>query len=71
MFCGVITFDKRWFDLLRFFTTQELVTYFKSKDQASFGLAKLSNFGPKDRYYPIPFDEYKLDPEKMYQNEGY
>ncbi|KAA6438445.1 RagB/SusD family nutrient uptake outer membrane protein [Dyadobacter flavalbus] len=63
--------NQRWFDLLRFFTTQELVTYFKSKDQASFGLAKLSNFGAKDRYYPIPFDEYKLDPAKMYQNEGY
>ena len=63
--------NQRWFDLLRFFTTEELVAYFKSKDQASFGLAKLSNFGTKDRYYPIPFDEYKLDPTKMYQNDGY
>ncbi|MHA4738917.1 RagB/SusD family nutrient uptake outer membrane protein [Dyadobacter sp. MSC1_007] len=63
--------NQRWFDLLRFFTTEELVAYFKSKDQASFGLAKLSNFGTKDRYYPIPFDEHKLDPAKMYQNEGY
>ncbi|MXV14097.1 RagB/SusD family nutrient uptake outer membrane protein [Pedobacter sp. HMF7056] len=62
---------KRWFDLLRFFTTEELVTYFKSKSQADFGIAKLSNFSTKDRYYPIPFDEYKLDPVKMYQNPGY
>lgn len=63
--------NHRWFDLLRFFTTDELVTYMKAKDQANFGLAKLSNFGVKDRYYPIPFDEYKLDPAKMYQNPGY
>lgn len=63
--------NHRWFDLLRFFTTDELVAYFKAKDQANFGLAKLSNFGPKDRYYPIPFDEHKLDPVKMYQNPGY
>lgn len=63
--------NHRWFDLLRFFTTDELVAYFKGKSQDNFGLAKLSNFGPKDRYYPIPFDEYKLNPEKMYQNPGY
>lgn len=61
----------RWFDLLRFFTTEELVTYFKSKAQADFGAAQLSNFSIKDRYYPIPFDENKLDPVKMYQNLGY
>jgi hypothetical protein len=62
---------KRWFDLLRFFTTEELVNYMRSKDQADFGSAQLANFNRKDRYFPIPFDEYKLDPEKMYQNEGY
>lgn len=61
----------RWFDLLRTFTTQELVTYMQSKKQLDFGNAKLSNFTLKDRYYPIPFDENKLDPIKMYQNEGY
>ena len=61
----------RWFDLLRTFTTEELVTYFRSKNQADYGIAKLSNFTTKDRYYPIPFDEYKLDPAKMYQNPGY
>lgn len=61
----------RWFDLLRFFTTEELVTYFKGKIQADFGAAQLTNFTAKDRYYPIPFDEYKLDPAKMYQNPGY
>jgi hypothetical protein len=63
--------NHRWFDLLRFFTTDELVAFFKSKKQENFGIAKLSNFGNKDRYYPIPFDETKLNPEKMYQNEGY
>ncbi|TDE14665.1 RagB/SusD family nutrient uptake outer membrane protein [Dyadobacter psychrotolerans] len=63
--------NHRLFDLLRSFTTDELVAYFKSKKQADFGIAKLINFGKKDRYYPIPFDEVKLNPEKMYQNEGY
>ncbi len=61
----------RWFDLLRFFTIEDLATYMHAKNQADFGKAKLSNFGTKDRYYPIPFDEYKLDPVKMYQNPGY
>jgi hypothetical protein len=61
----------RWFDLLRFFTTEELVAYFRAKQQVDFGQAKLSNFTSKDRYYPIPLDEYKLDPAKMYQNPGY
>jgi len=61
----------RWFDLLRTFTTDELVTYFRNKSQANFGSALLSNFTTKDRYYPIPFNETKLDPVKMYQNPGY
>lgn len=61
----------RWFDLLRFFTTDELVAYFKAKPQADYGTALISNITTKDRYYPIPFDEYKLDPVKMYQNPGY
>lgn len=62
---------QRWFDLLRFFTTGELVAYFKAKPQATFGNAKLANFGTKDRYFPIPLDEVKLDPARMYQNPGY
>ncbi|WP_426671198.1 RagB/SusD family nutrient uptake outer membrane protein [Mucilaginibacter sp. McL0603] len=61
----------RWFDLLRTFTTDELVNYFHAKSQANFGSAILSNFTTKDRYYPIPFNETKLDPTKMYQNPGY
>lgn len=61
----------RWFDLLRTFSTDELVSYFKSKSQADFGIARVANFSTKDRYYPIPFDEYKLDPTRMYQNPGY
>lgn len=62
---------KRWFDLIRSFTAGELVSFFEAKDQADYGTAKLSNISTKDRFYPIPFDEYKLDPEKMYQNPGY
>jgi len=61
----------RWFDLIRTFTTAELVAFFKAKSQSTFGLAKLANFTTKDRYYPIPLDEYKLDPARMYQNPGY
>ena len=63
--------NERWFDLKRFFTPTELVAYFQGKAQADYGTAKVSNFGPKDFYYPIPFDEVKLNPEKMYQNPGY
>ncbi len=62
---------QRWFDLIRYFTATELVTYLKAKPQASYGIAKLANVTTKDRYYPIPFDEVKLDPVKMYQNPGY
>jgi len=63
--------NHRWFDLLRFFTTEELQTYIHSKVQTDYGISNIRNFGPKDIYYPIPFDENKLNPEKMYQNEGY
>jgi len=62
---------QRWFDLIRNFTATELVAYLKSKPQSAFGIAKLANVTTKDRYYPIPFDEVKLDPVKMYQNPGY
>jgi hypothetical protein len=61
----------RWFDLLRTFNDTELVNFFHAKSQANFGFAQLANFGTKDRYYPIPFNETKLDPVKMYQNPGY
>lgn len=61
----------RWFDLIRNFTASELVSYLKAKPQATYGIAKLSNVTTKDRYFPIPFDEVKLDPAKMYQNPGY
>lgn len=61
----------RWFDLLRTFNNTELVNYFHAKSQANFGFAQLANFGTKDRYYPIPFNETKLDPVRMYQNPGY
>lgn len=63
--------NQRWFDLLRFFTPAELVSYFKAKPQSGYGTAQLSNFGTKDYYYPIPFNEYKLNPTGMYQNSGY
>lgn len=63
--------NHRWFDLIRNYSAEELVNYFQAKNQDDFGLANLHNISMKDRYYPIPFDEYKLNPEKMYQNPGY
>ncbi len=63
--------NHRWFDLIRNYNAEELVAYFKTKSQADFGNAQLSNMTTKDRYYPIPFDEYQLDPARMYQNAGY
>lgn len=63
--------NHRWFDLIRNYTSEELPGYFKAKNQSEYGLANLGNISAKDRYFPIPFDEYKLDPEKMYQNPGY
>ncbi|MGO3306581.1 MAG: RagB/SusD family nutrient uptake outer membrane protein, partial [Sphingobacterium sp.] len=63
--------NQRWFDLIRNYDAEGLVSYFKTKSQADYGNGKISNISAKDRYYPIPFDEYKLNPEKMYQNAGY
>lgn len=63
--------NHRLFDLLRFFTPAEFTAFLQSKPQADYGTAKVSNVGTKDYYYPIPLDEFKLNPEKMYQNPGY
>ncbi|MVT43109.1 RagB/SusD family nutrient uptake outer membrane protein [Chitinophaga oryziterrae] len=63
--------QKYWFDVIRFFTTDELIAYYHAKNQLDFGSPKLANFSRKDRYFPIPLDEYKLDPVKMYQNLDY
>lgn len=63
--------NQRWYDLLRFFKPDDLVNYMHAKNQEDYGISNLKNFGTKDIYYPIPFDEYKLNPEKMYQNPGY
>lgn len=61
----------RWHDLLRFFKPEELVAYFKSKNQADYNNSPLTNITTKDYYFPIPLNEYKLNPEKMFQNPGY
>ena len=63
--------NQRWYDLLRFFTPSELVTYMHSKSQADYNESNLQNFTETDIYYPIPYDEWLLNPEGMYQNEGY
>jgi hypothetical protein len=61
----------RWHDLTRFFNPTDLVSYFKSKNQADYDNSPLTNFSTKDYYFPIPFNEYKLNTESMYQNSGY
>ena len=61
----------RWHDLTRFFNANELVAYFQSKSQANFDNSPLNNITSKDYYFPIPYNEFKLDPLKMYQNPGY
>ena len=61
----------RWHDLTRFFTATELVAYFQSKSQANYDNSPLTNCTTKDYYFPIPYSEYKLNPETMYQNPGY
>lgn len=65
--------NHRLFDLLRAFgdNPQGFVSHFKAKNPADFGISDLNNVSTKDIYFPIPFDEQKLDPEKMYQNPGY
>lgn len=63
--------NHRLFDLLRTFSTADFVSYIQAKEQTNYGISNPKNCGAKDIYYPIPFDEWKLNPEKMYQNEGY
>ncbi|MBS1604841.1 MAG: RagB/SusD family nutrient uptake outer membrane protein [Bacteroidetes bacterium] len=61
----------RWFDLLRFFSINDLVAYMRAKPRANFNLENIANFSTKDEYFPIPYNETILDPVKMYQNSGY
>ena len=63
--------NQRLYDLQRSFTPEEFVAFFKAKKQADYGSAQLSNCGIKDYYYPIPFNDYNLNPTGMYQNTGY
>lgn len=51
-----------WYDLLRLYSHQELLGVMQKKNP---------NFSEKDFLLPIPYDEHKLDPERMYQNKGY
>lgn len=65
--------NHRLFDLLRAFsdTPDDFVNFFRRKNAADYGISDLNNVSKKDIYFPIPFDEHKLDPLKMYQNPGY
>jgi hypothetical protein len=51
-----------WYDLIRLYSRSELLTLKQAENP---------NFSAKDFLLPIPYDEHKLDPERMYQNEGY
>ena len=61
----------RWHDLTRFFNATDLVSFFKAKNQSNYDNSPLSNITAKDFYFPIPYNEYKLNPETMPQNQGY
>lgn len=61
----------RWHDLVRFFTPADLVSYIRSKSQADYNNSPITNCTTKDYYFPIPLNEVKLNPEKMFQNPGY
>jgi len=61
----------RWHDLTRFFNPTELAAFFNAKSQANFDNSPLTNCTTKDFYFPIPFNETKLNPAKMPQNPGY
>lgn len=52
----------RWQDLLRMYSSAELLQHFNAIN---------SNFGLKDLLLPIPYNERILNPEGMYQNFGY
>lgn len=54
---------QRWYDLLRLYTKDELITFLHTK-----GYTK---FSERDLLLPIPYDEHKLDTKRMYQNPGY
>lgn len=61
----------RWHDLIRTFTPDELVAYFKAKSQADYDNSPLSNINTKDYYFPIPLYEVTINPTGMKQNPGY
>lgn len=69
--CELAFENQRWYDLLRFFNAKDLVQYMHGKKSEDYGISNLNNFGEKDIYFPIPYDEWKLNPDKMYQNPGY
>jgi hypothetical protein len=51
-----------WYDLIRLYSRAELKALMQTRNP---------NFADKDFLLPVPYDEHKLDPERMYQNEGY
>ena len=53
---------QRWYDLIRLYTKNELLTLMSAKNE---------NFTTKDFLLPIPYVEHNLDKERMYQNLGY
>jgi len=61
----------RWHDLTRFFNATGLAAFFNAKSQANYDNSPLTNCTTKDYYFPIPLNEYKLNPETMQQNPGY
>ncbi|RYZ49957.1 MAG: RagB/SusD family nutrient uptake outer membrane protein, partial [Sphingobacteriales bacterium] len=61
----------RWHDLVRFFNPDELVAYFRAKNQGDYNNSPLTNISTKDYFFPIPIDEMNINPGGMTQNAGY
>lgn len=61
--------NHRWFDLQRLYPTPEQLNSYMQKLGDNY--SRFKAFQSKDFYLPIPFDEVHINPEGMYQNDGY
>ena len=61
--------NHRWFDLQRLYPTPELLNEYMHRLATDY--PRFNAFHERDFLLPIPFDEVHINPEGMYQNEGY
>ena len=61
--------NQRWFDLQRLYPTPALLNDYMHRLATDY--PRFNAFHERDFLLPIPFDEAYINPEGMYQNEGY